>query len=58
MPLKKKKATHSYLITLAFQSKGDMLYVGPNTKNKTKYLVNLFTNSEIMDNGHWKFHQQ
>ena len=36
--LKKKinKATHGYLITLALQSRGDMLYVGPITKNKKK----------------------
>ena len=33
---KRNKATHSYLITLALQSRGDLLYVGPNTKNKKK----------------------
>ena len=29
---KKKKDTHGYLITLAFKSRGDMIYVGHNAK--------------------------
>ena len=44
------------LITLALQSRGDILYVGPNTKKMTKCFANLLTNSETMNNGHWKFH--
>ena len=58
MLLKKtNKATPGYLITLALQSRGDMIYVGPNTKNEKKCFANLFTKSEAIDNGHWKFHQ-
>ena len=40
MLLKKihNKATHGYLITMALQSRWDMLYVGPNTKNKNFFL--------------------
>ena len=34
-----------------------MLYVDPNTKKNKSCFANLFTNSETMDNGHWKCHQ-
>ena len=49
---KRNQATHSYLIILALQSRDNMLYVGPNTKNKKKCSANLFTNSETMDHEH------
>ena len=58
-PFEKKinKATHGYLITLAWQSRGDMLYVVLIQRIRKKCFGHLFTNSETMDNGHWKCHQ-
>ena len=47
---KGNKATHSYLITLAFQSRGDMLYVGPNTKKKNKVVLLIY---QQWDSGQW-----
>ena len=35
---KRNQATKEYLITLALQSRGDMPYVGPNTKKMNKKL--------------------
>ena len=41
------KAAHCYLITFALRSRGDMLYVGLNTKNKTWENVLLEENLDL-----------
>ena len=60
---KRNKATHCYLITLALWSRGPLelgtcYMLAPIQKIRKNGVANLFTNSETMDNGHWKFHQQ
>ena len=44
---KKKKDTHGYLITLAFKSRGDMIYVGHNAKLFCEFIY------EEWDYGQW-----
>ena len=50
--LLKKQATHSYLITLALQSRPEFYMLALTQRIRKQCPANLFTNSETMNNGH------
>ena len=47
--LKRNKFTNGYLITLALQSRGDMLYVGPNKQNNKKLKISPIVNAHVIN---------